>query len=177
MMKNIRIAKFLCMALLASSSPLYAQVAITPQRDLTPISVGGMELQMLYTNIDKNNAHPIDTVTFFRTNPKGPAQHVPFEINRRIEPILQLRSGADCAMTGFRAFKWKDNLRVVYAQRDGNWADKRRVTFTIMELKKNVDEDLDTPPLYFREVGKATSNAPYCDVNEAFDSEAGRYRM
>ena len=132
---------------------------------------------MLYTPIDKNNAHPIDTVTFFRNNPRGPAQHIPLEINDRFEPILQLRSGADCAMTGFRAFKSGDRMRVVYAQRDGNWADKRRVTFTVMDLKKNTNEDLDTPPLYFHEISKATTQASYCDVNKALDSEAGLYRM
>jgi hypothetical protein len=177
-MKNTHIANFIGAALLlALGHPSFAQTAITPQRDLTSISVAGIELQMLYTNIDKNNAHPIDTVTFFRANQRGPAQHVPFEINRRFEPILQLRSGADCAMTGFRAFKWKDHLRVVYAQRDGNWADKRRVTFTVMELKKNTDDDLDTPPLYFHEINKVTSQATYCDVNEALDAETGRYKM
>jgi len=176
-MKNTRIANLVGAALLAICTNAFSQAAIKPQRDLTSISVAGMELQMLYTNIDKNNAHPIDTVTFFRANPKGPAQHIPFEINHRIEPILQLRSGADCAMTGFRVLKSKDQLRVIYAQRDGNWADKRRVTFTVMELKKNTDEDLDTPPLYFHEIDKATSQALYCDVNEALDSESGRYRM
>lgn len=176
MMKTTRIISMIGATLVAFCTSAFAQVAITPQRDLTSISVAGVELQMLYTNIDKNNAHPTDTVTFFRANAKGPAQHVPFEINHRIEPILQLRSGADCAMTGFRAFRSKDQLRVVYAQRDGNWADKRRVTFTIMELKKNTNEDLDTPPLYFHEIDKATSQAAYCDVNEALDSEAGHFR-
>jgi hypothetical protein len=162
-------------ALLALALPGFAQVAIKPQRDLTTIPLAGMELQMLYTNIDKNNAHPIDTVTFFRSNAKGPAQHIPFEINHRIEPILQLRSGADCATTGFRAIKWKGQLRVVYAQRDGNWADRHRVNFTIMELKKNTDEDPDTPPLYFHEIDKATTQAFYCDVNEALEAETARY--
>jgi hypothetical protein len=163
-------------ALLAIAAPSFADVAIKPQRDLTTIPVAGMELQMLYTNIDKNNAHPIDTVTFFRANAKGPAQHVPFEINHRIEPILQLHSGGDCAMTGFRAFKLKGQLRVVYAQREGNWADRRRVNFTIMELKKTSDEELDTPPLYFHEIDKTTTQGFYCDVNEALDAEAVRYQ-
>jgi hypothetical protein len=176
-MKNTCLTTMTGALLLIFSTAVCAQVTIKPQRDLTTISVAGMDLQMLYTNIDKNNAHPIDTVTFFRANAKGPAQHIPFEINHRIEPILQLRSGADCAMTGFRAFKWKDQLRVIYAQREGNWTDRRRVTFTIMELTKNANEDLDTPPLYFHEVDKATSQVFYCDVNEALDAEASRYRM
>lgn len=177
MMKTIHIAKCLGVLLLAFNTPLHAQTAIKPQRDITAISLDGEELSMLYTHIDKNNAHPIDTLTFFRNNPKGPAQHVPFEINDRFEPILQLRSGADCAMTGFRAFKSGNRMRVVYAQRDGNWADKRRVTFTVMDLKKNSEEDLDTPPLYFHETAKVTTQASYCDVNTALDTEAGLYRM
>ena len=171
------IAKLLTVALLAASPQLYAQTAITPQRDITTISLGSEEVSMLYTHIDKNNAHPIDTVTFFRTNPNGPAQHIPFEINDRVEPILQLRSGADCAMTGFRAFKSGNRMRVVYAQRDGNWADKRRVNFSVMDLKKNTNEDLDTPPLYFHEILKVTTQGSYCDVNKALDTEAGLYRM
>lgn len=174
-MKRTPLTKITGAALLAFCAPLCAQV-IVPQRDITTISVDGMELQMLYTNIDRNNAHPIDTVTFFRSNAKGPAQHVPFEIQRRFEPILQLRSGADCAVTGFRAFRWKGKLRVVYAQREGSWMDKHRVIFTVMELTKNTDDDLDTPPLYFHEVGKVTSQVPYCDVNQAIESEAARYR-
>ncbi|WP_028100543.1 carbapenem self-resistance protein CarG family protein [Pseudoduganella violaceinigra] len=176
-MKNIHIAKYLGWVLLALAPQLHAQTAIKPQRDITTISLGGEEVSMLYTHIDKNNAHPIDTVTFFRSNSKGPAEHIPFQINDRIEPILQLRSGADCAMTGFRAFKAGDRLRVVYAQRDGNWADKRRVTFNVMDLKKNTDEDLDTPPIYFHEIAKVTTQSSYCDVNTALDTEAGLYRM
>lgn len=148
-----------------------------PQRDITIIDLGSEKISMLYTHIDKNNAHPIDTVTFFLSNPSGAAQHIPFEINDRLEPILQMRSGADCAMTGFRVFKSGKRMRVVYAQRDGNWADKRRVNFTVMDLKKNTNEDLDTPPLYFHEQAKVTTQASYCDVNQALDTEAGLYRM
>lgn len=171
------IAKLLSAALLVVCPQLYAQTAITPQRDITIIDLGSEKISMLYTHIDKNNAHPIDTVTFFLSNPSGAAQHIPFEINDRLEPILQLRSGADCAMTGFRVFKSGNRMRVVYAQRDGNWADKRRVNFTVMDLKKNTNEDLDTPPLYFHELVKVTTQASYCDVNKALDTEAGLYRM
>ncbi|KQZ39500.1 hypothetical protein [Duganella sp. Root1480D1] len=176
-MKTMHIVKLLCVALLAASPQLHAQTAITPQRDITIIDLGNEKVSMLYTHIDKNNAHPIDTVTFFLSNPSGAAQHIPYQINGRFEPILQLRSGADCAMTGFRAFKAGNRMRVVYAQRDGNWADKRRVTFTVMDLKKNSDEQLDTPPLYFQELTKVTTQASYCDVNTALDTEAGLYRM
>jgi hypothetical protein len=177
MMKNIHIAKCLGVLLLTASTQLHAQTAITPQRDITIIELGNEKVSMLYTNINKNNAHPIDTVTFFLANPAGAAQHIPFQINGRFEPILQLRSGADCAMTGFRAIKSGNGMRVVYAQRDGNWADKRRVTFTILDLKKNIEEQLDTPPLYFQELTKATTQASYCDVNTALDTESGLYRM
>lgn len=79
-------------------------------------------------------------------------------------------------MTGFRAFKLKGQLRVVYAQREGNWADRRRVNFTIMELKNTSDEELDTLPLYFHEIDKTTTQGFYCDVNEALDAEAVRYQ-
>jgi len=161
--------------LLAISLPLHAQQTITPQRDITSISANGIELQMLYTAIDRNSPHSLHAITFFRTNDKGPAQQIPFEIKKRFVPTLQMESGADCAISGFRAFKSKTGLRVVYAERDGLWADERRVNFTVMELKKNDDpETVDAPALSFREVGKITSKRNFCDVNEAMNAEAAR---
>ncbi|WP_426337246.1 hypothetical protein ACN9MY_10010 [Pseudoduganella sp. R-31] len=168
-------AHFLGALLLAIGLPLHAQQFITPQRDITSISANGMELQMLYTDIDRNTPHTLRSITFFRANDKGPAQQIPFEIKKRFVPALQLESGADCAISGFRAFKTKSGLRVVYAERDGMWADERRVNFTVLELKKNDDpETVDAPALAFREVGKVASKRNFCDVNEAMSAEAAR---
>jgi len=170
-------AHFLGTLLLAIGLPLHAQQAFTPQRDITNISVNGIELQVLYTDIDMNNSHTWRTITVFRANAKGPAQQIPFEMEEKFVPTLQLSEGADCAISGFRAFKSKTGLRVVYAKRDGFWADEKRVTFTIMELKENNDpESVAAPPLSFRQVSKFTSQRKFCDVNEALDSEAARLR-
>ncbi|SFG72877.1 hypothetical protein SAMN05518865_11731 [Duganella sp. CF458] len=68
-------------------------------------------------------------------------------------------------------------MRVIFAQRDGMWADDRRVTFTVMELKANDDpETVDAPALSFRQVNKFTSQRKFCDVEEAMDAEAARLK-
>lgn len=169
-------APFLGALLLAIGLPLHAQQTIVPQRDITSISANGIELKMLYTNIDRGN-HTLRTITFFRANDKGPAEQVPFEVKEKFVPALQLQSGADCAISGFRAFKSKTGLRVVYAERDGMWADDRSVNFTVMELKENDDpETVDAPALSFRQVSKFTSQRKFCDVNQALDAEATRLK-
>jgi hypothetical protein len=170
-------AQFLGVLLLAIGLPLHAQQFITPQRDITRILVNGIELQMLHTEIDSLNPHTYRAITIFRANDKGPAQLIPFEVNEKLLPTLELQSGADCAISGFRALKLKNGLRVIYAKREGLWADERRVTFTVMELKKNEDPESDPAPiLSFRQVSKFTSQRKFCDVNEALDSEAARLR-
>lgn len=169
-------ALFLGALLLAIGLPLHAQQFITPQRDLTSVSANGIELKMLYTDIDSGN-HTLRQISFFRANDKGPAKQIPFEVNEKFIPALQLSSGADCAVSGFRAFKLKQGLRVIYAERDGFWAEDRRVTFTVMELKENDDpETVDAPLLSFRQVNKFTSQRKFCDVNQAMDAEAARLR-
>lgn len=169
-------ASFLGVLLLAIGLPLHAQQFITPQRDLTSISTNGIELKMLYTDIDRGN-HTLRTISFFRANDKGPAQQIPFEVNEKFVPMLQLSSGADCAVSDFRAIKLKTGLRVIYAEREGWWAEDRRVTFTVMELKENDDpETVDAPSLSFRQVNKFTSQRKFCDVNKAMEAEATRLR-
>ena len=116
-------APFLGALLLAIGLPLHAQQFITPQRDITRISVNGIELQMLHTEIDSLNPHTYRAITIFRANDKGPAQLIPFEVNEKLLPTLELQSGADCAISGFRALKLKNGLRVIYAKREGLWAD------------------------------------------------------
>ena len=169
-------APFLVALLLAIGLPLHAQQAIIPQRDITSISANGIELKMLYTDIDRGN-HTLRTITFFRSNDKGPAEQIPFEINEKFVPTLQLNSGADCAISAFRAFKSKAGLRVIFAEREGWWAEDRRVTFTVMELKENDDpETVFAPPLSFRQVNKFTSQRKFCDVNQAMDADAARLK-
>ncbi|MGW8391056.1 hypothetical protein [Pseudoduganella sp. HUAS MS19] len=169
-------AHFLGALLLAIGLPLHAQQFITPQRDITSISANGIELKMLYTDIDRGN-HTLRTITFFRANDKGPAEQIPFEIDERFVPTLQLNSGADCALSGFRAFKSKAGLRVIFAEREGMWADDRSVTFTVMELKENDDPETESaPPLSFRQVNKFTSQRKFCDVNKAMDADMARLR-
>ncbi|KQZ39498.1 hypothetical protein [Duganella sp. Root1480D1] len=170
-------AQLLGALLLAIGLPLHAQQAITPQRDITRISTNGIELQMLYTEIGWNNPHTHRALTFFRTNDKGPAQQIPLEINEKFVSTLQLESGPECAISGFRAFMLKSGLRLIYAEREGYWADSRRVTFTVLELKENDDPESDSAPiLSFRQVNKFTSQRNFCDADKAMDAEIARLR-
>lgn len=147
------------------------QGAITPQGDITPIKLASGEVMMLHTMIDLNNAHPVETISFFRPNASGPAEHIPFEMDGDYQPFLPLRSGADCAISGMRAFRNGDHLQIVYALRTGAWVEKKAVTFLVFELAKNEEGAPGTPPLYFRQQNKLVSRQAYCDVNQALDKE------
>jgi hypothetical protein len=146
--------------------------AITPQRDITPIKLATGEVMMLHTLIDLNNAHPVETISFFRPSINGPAEHIPFEMDGDYQSFLPLRSGADCAISGMRAFRDGENLHIVYALRKGGWVEKKAVTFVVFELAKNEEGAPGTPPLYFRQQNKLVSKRAYCDVNQALEKEA-----
>jgi hypothetical protein len=146
--------------------------AITPQGDITTIRLSGGELSMLHTLLDLNNAHPMETISFFKRSASGPAEQIPFEMDGDYQPILPLRSGADCAISGMRAFRQADKLEIVYALRKGGWAEKKLVTFVVFELATNEEGAPGTPSLYFRQRSKLTSKQAYCDVNRALEKEA-----
>jgi hypothetical protein len=145
--------------------------AITPQGDITTIRLPGGELSMLHTLLDLNNAHPMETISFFKRSASGPAEQIPFEMDGAYQPILSLRSGADCAISGMRAFRQADKLEIVYALRKGGWAEKALVTFLVFELTTNEEGAPGTPPLYFKQRSKLMSKQAYCDVNRALEKE------
>jgi hypothetical protein len=151
-----------------------AQV-VKPQRDITTITLGSGPIALLRTSIDMNNAHPIDTVSFYRPRAQGPALQVPFEMNDDYPPVLPLRSGADCAISGFRAIKVGERLQVVYATRKGNWAERKKVSFMIFELASNSEALPGVPSEYFKQSKTVSSRNDYCDVNEALEKEASLY--
>ena len=144
---------------------------ITLQGDITIIRLPGGELSMLHTVLDLNNAHPTQTISVFRRSASGPAEQIPFEIDGDYQPILPLRAGADCAISGMQAFRQADKLEIVYALRKGGWAEKKLVTFVIFELAKNEEDAPGTPSLYFRVRSKRMSKQAYCDVNRALEKE------
>jgi hypothetical protein len=144
---------------------------ITPQGDITSIRLADGELSMLHTMIDLNNAHPVETISFFRRSASGPAEQLPFEMDGDYQPYLAMRSGADCAISGMRAFRQGGSLQIVYALRKGGWAEKKLVTFIVFVLAKNEEGAPGTPPLYFRQRNKLVSKQAYCDVNRALESE------
>jgi hypothetical protein len=144
---------------------------ITPQGDITSIRLASGELSMLHTMIDLNNAHPVETISFFRRSASGPAEQVPFELDGDYQPYLPLRSGADCAISGLRTFRKGDSLQIVYALRKGGWAEKKVVSFVVFELAMNEEGAPGTPPMYFRQRSKVVSKQAYCDVNRALEKE------
>jgi hypothetical protein len=148
--------------------------AITPQGAITPIKLATGEVMMLHTLIDFNNAHPVETISFFKPSVSGPAEHIPFEMDGDYQPFLFLRSGADCAISGIRAFRNRDGLQLMYALRKGGWIEKQAVTFVVFELTKNAEDAPGIPRLYFRQQKKFVSRQTYCDVNQALEKEASQ---
>lgn len=164
----------LCIYVGAAASA-HAQV-ITPQRDMTQIDLADGPVTMLHTVTEMNNAHPLETISFFKPSTTGAAQQIPFEMNGDYDPILPIRTGADCAVSGVRTIKTGKQLRVVFALRKGQWAERKKVTFLIFNLEKNDEQAPGTPPLYFKQQKKVTTTSEYCDVNAALTKEEKLYR-
>ena len=160
----------LCLSLGTAS----AQV-IKPARDITKIKTDGVELNLLYTMIETNNAHPIDSISFFIGSGKGPAAQVPFEVENNYLTGLTMRRGADCAVSAARVLRQDGKLRVVYAERKGEWLDKKSARLTVYQLEKN--EGLHgTPDLYFKKFKSVDTLRLYCDMSEALDQETSLYK-
>ncbi|MCS0630462.1 hypothetical protein NX786_14070 [Telluria mixta] len=157
---------------LAASSAVAQTQTVALRGDLTPIKLVGGEIVALRTIIDLNNAHAVETISFLKRNPRGPAEAIPFEINGDYQPSLTMRSGADCAVSGTRVFRDGHILRIVYASRKGEWADKHTVRFVVFELTENVEGAPGTPAQYFKERRAYGSKGAYCDVNRAIETEA-----
>ena len=66
-------------------------------------------------------------------------------------------------------------LRVVYAQRRGNWFDKKSAKLTLYELEENAACTPGTPDLYFKPVKTTNTKSRYCDMDEALDHEVSFY--
>jgi hypothetical protein len=167
--RKLLVASALALAFGASTAQ---PETVTPQGDIITIRLSAGELSMLHTVIDLNNAHAMETIGFFKRSASGPAEQVPFEIDGDYQPFLTLRSGADCAISGMRAFRQADKLEIVYALRKGGWTEKKLVTFVVFELATNEEGAPGTPPLYFRQRSKLVSKQAYCDVNRALEKEA-----
>ena len=150
---------------------------IQPKADLTSIKTSAGEITMLRTVVTMNSAHDLQLLGFFkRQGGKEPSQHIPFEFARGTEPLLKLQTGADCMLSSARVVKVGGRLRIVYAKRQGEWNDKRRVTFELFELTVNDQEVPGIPLLYFRLKTTLQTKAQYCDADEALEQEAAQYQ-
>lgn len=153
---------------------LHAEV-LKPRADLSRITTAAGELTMVHTIIPMNNAHDVELLGFIKRTSDGPAIQVPFESARGYEPLLSTRGGADCMLSRARVLRDGLRLRVVYAQREGGWRERKPVTFDVFELAVNDAEAPGTPPLYFVLKGKVETRKAYCDVDEALDQETALY--
>lgn len=163
------------LALAALTSGHARAEVIKPKADLTAIKTPAGELTMVNGLIPMHNAHDIATLGFFKRSASGPATLVPFEFDSDYEPLLKLRTGADCMVSSARALREGERLRVVYAQRKGEWSDKKPVSFQIFELTVNDEGAPGTPPIYFVLKKTVVSKTAYCDVDAALDKEAALY--
>lgn len=148
---------------------------IKPGPDLTPFKTAAGEVTMVHTIIPMNNAHDIELIGFIKRGGRGPATQVPFELGSDYEPNLRLRGGADCMVSSVRILRDGNRLRVLYARRSGEWAEKKPVTLQLFELRVNDEDAPGTPSLYFVSKKKADTKQRYCDVNEALDNEASAF--
>jgi hypothetical protein len=149
---------------------------IKPAREMVKIKLKDKNIYLLNTVIELNNAHPIEIISFFLPNAHGVAQQVAFEISDDYQPNLTMRSGADCAVSAVSILQENDSLRVVYASRKGNWADKKVVVFTVYDLARNESGMPGTPDLYFKQTKKIDTTSSYCDAKAALTAEAALYR-
>lgn len=150
---------------------------IKPTGGLTRIRTTVGEITMVHTLTPMNNAHDVQMIGFVKPNRKGPATHIPFEFERGYEPLLSMRTGADCMVSSSRVMRDGQRLRVAYAQRQGEWFDQKPVTIQVFELTANDDEAPGTPALYFTLRKTVETKKTYCDVNEALDKEAASYTL
>jgi hypothetical protein len=170
-MKIRAIASASALAIVVFSATAQTQPVVL-RGDMTPIKLASGEVVALHTIIDLNNAHAVETVSFLIRNPLGAAEAIPFEINDDYQASLTLRSGADCAISGVRAFQDGKKIRVVYASRKGQWSEKNTVQFQEFDLTNNNERAPGTPLHYFKERKVYSSKKAYCDVNRAIESEA-----
>lgn len=168
---TIRILPVASVLMLACVTSIARPEAIALQGDITSIRLSGGEISVLHTVLELNNAHPTETISVFKRSTSGPAEQIPFEMYGDYQPILLLRAGADCAISGMRTSRQADKLEVVYAFRQGAWSEKKLVTFVVFELATNAEGAPGTPSLYFRQRSKRMSKQAYCDVNRALENE------
>jgi hypothetical protein len=163
---------------LLTSFTAQAQVKVIPlTADITSIKWGNMTVSALHTVLDVNNAHNTDTISFFLANPKGAASQLAFESGAlKYTPNLTLRGGADCMVSGIKVLMQGEVLRVVFAERKGEWFDEKKFDFTIYELVKGEQGVPGYPDIYFKNSKKVTTAGKYCDANMALDKEAKIYR-
>jgi hypothetical protein len=169
--------KFVIACILAAGllSGVARAEVIKPRHDLTVIQTALGEIAMLHTITLMNNAHDVEMLGFFIRSKDGPAQRIPFEFANGPEPLLNMRTGADCMVSSARVLRDDGRLRVVYAHRKGLWFDNKPVSFDVFELVENENDMPGTPPLYFDLKKTLTSKRQYCDVNDALDKEAKLY--
>ena len=159
----------------AAMMAVTAAEIIKPAGALTPVKAAGVELTLFNSVIDANNAHQIETIGFFLASAKGPAAQVAFDFDAGYTSLLLLKSGADCAISAARILRRGAQLRVVYAQRKGEWFDKKSARITLFELDNQSQGTPGLPNLYFRKVKHVDTRALYCDMNDALDKEATLY--
>jgi len=125
------------------------------------------------------NAHGFDVVTFYIHADDGEPQSVlhivPIFRAGHEEQEVTVSGGADCVLHDFRllAGPKPTSATLILANRDigDGYAAAGRVTFTFLELKKNVRGEVGDPLYAFVQSHVAVATTKYCDVGEAFERE------
>jgi hypothetical protein len=136
------------------------------------------------------NAHSFERITFYQReggddNPSTSADKpvwnvIPFFAEGTTEKdSLETVQGADCRLRDWVVLRKRGDKRapltVIVADRDfgETYIDKKRVTFSVYELKRNQDESPGFPALYFEQVDQFRSRQTYCDADLAIRQELG----
>jgi hypothetical protein len=127
------------------------------------------------------NAHGYDAVSFYTQaalsdgNNSSPEEWhiVPLTYGGQEHLNIRVSGGADCVLHDFRLIASTGS--VILADRDfgQDFGDSQVVTFTYLDLVKNVDGIPGWPVFGFEVKSTSRSHGSYCDVGDAFIKELG----
>lgn len=162
----------------AATAVAAGQDPLRPGNGVTPLDLlgDGTPSMAVVGKRENFNAHSFDVVSVY-VRVDHQLEIVPFFDAGKEQDQLTSSGGADCLLHDFRFFRRKPHvpLELVVADRDygDSFVDVRPVTFRLYALIRNVDSEPGAPTWSFQLRATRVSVKSYCDVGDAFKSEAG----
>jgi len=161
----------------AATAVAAGQDPLRPGNGVTPLDLlgDGTPSMAVVGKRENFNAHSFDVVSVY-VRVDHQLEIVPFFDAGKEQDQLTSSGGADCLLHDFRFFRRKPHvpLELVVADRDygDSFVDVRPVTFRLYALIRNVDSEPGAPTWSFQLRATRVSVKSYCDVGDAFKSEA-----